>query len=190
CSSDLVFIGSGPSAPETLGHATSSGPDNCPTVAGPGGAHGVGLNCRGVVRRFGGVTALDGVDLDVAPGAAVGIIGHNGAGKTTLFDVISGFLPADAGQVLVGGVDVTGEAPHRRAVAGLGRSFQEARLFPSVTVAETVAVALERHLPNRDTLAAALALPASTCMEAAVEERADELLGPLGLTGYRHHRIP
>jgi branched-chain amino acid transport system ATP-binding protein len=140
------------------------------------------------VRRFGGLTALDGVDLDVAPGSAVGIIGHNGAGKTTLFDVISGFLAPDAGRVVVGGVDVTGAAPHRRAVAGLGRSFQEARLFPSLTVAETVAVALERHLPNRDTLAAALALPASTVMEAAVAERVDELLALLGLTGYRHHR--
>jgi branched-chain amino acid transport system ATP-binding protein len=150
--------------------------------------HGVRLTCQGIVRRFGGLTALDGVDLDVAPGRAVGIIGHNGAGKTTLFDVISGFLAPDAGRVSVGGVDVTGAAPHRRAVAGLGRSFQEARLFPSLTVAETVAVALERHLPNRDTLAAALALPASTVMEAAVAERVDELLALLGLTGYRHHR--
>jgi len=157
---------------------------------GPGlTGSGIQLSCHGIVRRFGGVVALDGVDLDVAPGTAVGIIGHNGAGKTTLFDVISGFLAPDAGQVRLGDVDVTGEAPHRRAVAGLGRSFQEARLFPSLTVAETVAVALERHLPNRDTLAAALALPASTAMEAAVAERVEELLALLGLTGYRHHRI-
>jgi branched-chain amino acid transport system ATP-binding protein len=152
------------------------------------GRNGVRLTCREITRRFGGVTALDGVDLDVAPGTALGIIGHNGAGKTTLFDVISGFLAPDGGEVLIDGADVTGEAPHRRAVAGLGRSFQEARLFPSLTVAETVAVALERHLPNRDTLAAALALPASTYMEAAVVERVDELLVLLGLTGYRHHR--
>jgi branched-chain amino acid transport system ATP-binding protein len=151
--------------------------------------NGARLRCRGIVRRFGGLTALDGVDLDLAPGRALGIIGHNGAGKTTLFDVISGFLRPDAGQVWVGDLDVTGEVPHRRAVAGLGRSFQEARLFPSLTVAETVAVALERYLPNRDALAAAMALPASTYMEAAVAERVDELLALLGLTGYRHHRI-
>ncbi|HEV7863354.1 MAG TPA: ATP-binding cassette domain-containing protein, partial [Acidimicrobiia bacterium] len=173
-----VFIGAGPTPVEG---DPSDG-------AAPSVGHGVRLTCQGIVRRFGGLTALDGVDLDVAPGRAVGIIGHNGAGKTTLFDVISGFLAPDAGRVSVGGVDVTGEAPHRRAVAGLGRSFQEARLFPSLTVAETVAVALERHLPNRDTLAAALALPASTVMEAAVAERVDELLALLGLTGYRHHR--
>jgi branched-chain amino acid transport system ATP-binding protein len=174
-----VFIGAGPTP------AVDGGP---PDGAAPSAGHGVRLTCHGIVRRFGGLTALDGVDLDVAPGSAVGIIGHNGAGKTTLFDVISGFLAPDSGRVVVGGVDVTGAAPHRRAVAGLGRSFQEARLFPSLTVAETVAVALERHLPNRDTLAAALALPASTVMEAAVAERVDELLALLGLTGYRHHR--
>ncbi len=149
----------------------------------------VRLTCRGVVRRFGGLTALDGVDLDVQPGAAVGIIGHNGAGKTTLFDVISGFLAPDAGRVLLGGADITDAPPHRRAVAGLGRSFQEARLYPSLTVAETVAVALERHLPNHDTLAAALALPASTYMEVSISERVTEVLALLGLNGYRNHRI-
>ena len=84
---------------------------------------------------------------------------------------------------------MTDAAPHRRAVAGLGRSFQEARLYPSLTVSETVAVALERHLPNRDTLAAALALPASTYMEVGVAERVTEVLTTLGLTGYRNHRI-
>ncbi|MGH9008224.1 MAG: ATP-binding cassette domain-containing protein, partial [Acidimicrobiia bacterium] len=177
-----------------------------PVASAPAPSRGVHLECRGVVRRFGGLTALDGVDLDVAPGTAVGVIGHNGAGKTTLFDVISGFLAPDAGEVSLGPggrgvpprqrrrephgtVDVTGEPPHRRAVAGLGRSFQEARLYPSLTVAETVAVALERHLPNHDTLAAALALPASTYMEVSIADRVTEVLALLGLTGYRNHRI-
>jgi branched-chain amino acid transport system ATP-binding protein len=176
-----VFIGAG--RHDTTGDETPA-PD---PESRPG--RGLALSCRGIGRRFGGVTALDGVDLDVAPGAAVGIIGPNGAGKTTLFDVISGFLAPDAGQVFLGPDDITALAPHRRAVAGLGRSFQEARLFPSLTVAETVAVALERHLPNHDTLAAALALPASTYMEAAVAQRADELVCLLGLGGYRDHRI-
>jgi ABC-type branched-subunit amino acid transport system ATPase component/ABC-type branched-subunit amino acid transport system permease subunit len=189
-----------------LGAGRPSDPDPGPAVAGAVPNRGARLECRGVVRRFGGLTALDGVDLDVAPGTAVGIIGHNGAGKTTLFDVISGFLAPDAGQVLfhpggrgvsprqrrrepLGTADMTDAAPHRRAVAGLGRSFQEARLYPSLTVSETVAVALERHLPNRDTLAAALALPASTYMEVGVAERVTEVLTTLGLTGYRNHRI-
>jgi ABC-type branched-subunit amino acid transport system ATPase component/branched-subunit amino acid ABC-type transport system permease component len=173
-----VFIGTRPSDVASAGDTGSE----------PLPGNGLRLTCRGITRRFGGVTALDEVDLDVAPGSAVGIIGHNGAGKTTLFDVISGFLAPDAGAVLLEGVDLTAAAAHRRAVAGLGRSFQEARLFPSLSVADTVAVALERHLPNRDTLAAALALPASTVMEAAVADRVDELLALLGLTGYRHHR--
>jgi ABC-type branched-subunit amino acid transport system ATPase component/branched-subunit amino acid ABC-type transport system permease component len=160
-----------------------------PVASDPVPSRGVHLECRGIVRRFGGLTALDGVDLEVAPGTAVGIIGHNGAGKTTLFDVVSGFLAPDAGRVLLGDVDVTDTAPHRRAVAGLGRSFQEARLYPSLTVAETVAVALERHLPNHDTLAAALALPASTYMEVSIAERVTDVLALLGLTGYGNHRI-
>jgi branched-chain amino acid transport system ATP-binding protein len=177
-----------------------------PVASDPVPSRGVHLECRGIVRRFGGLTALDGVDLDVAPGTAVGIIGHNGAGKTTLFDVLSGFLAPDGGRVLLGDpggrgvsprqrrrkpaeIDVTETAPHRRAVAGLGRSFQEARLYPSLTVAETVAVALERHLPNHDTLAAALALPASTYMELSIAERVTDVLALLGLTGYRNHRI-
>jgi ABC-type branched-subunit amino acid transport system ATPase component len=169
-----VFIGAGR-------YEAQTDPETVPS-------QGVRLVCRGIVRRFGGLTALDGVDLDVTPGTAVGIIGHNGAGKTTLFDVISGFLAPDAGQVVLGDSDITDAPPHRRSVAGLGRSFQEARLYPSLTVAETVAVALERHLPNRDTLAAALALPASTYMEAAVSERVADVLAMLGLTGYRNHR--
>ncbi|HEX6492607.1 MAG TPA: ATP-binding cassette domain-containing protein, partial [Candidatus Dormibacteraeota bacterium] len=121
---------------------------------------GIRLECHGLTRRFGGIVAVDGVDLDVEPGEVVGLIGHNGAGKTTLFDVVTGFLDAQGGRVVLGGHDITDRAPHRRAIAGLGRSFQEARLFPSLTVEEAISVALERHLANRDPIAAALRLPA------------------------------
>ncbi|MGZ4683301.1 MAG: MFS transporter, partial [Acidimicrobiales bacterium] len=90
--------------------------------------------------RFGGIQAVGGVSLNVAPGEIVGIIGPNGAGKTTLFDLISGFTRADTGRVLIGGHDVTRAAPDKRARLGLGRSFQDARLFPALTVEETIAV--------------------------------------------------
>jgi branched-chain amino acid transport system ATP-binding protein len=143
------------------------------------------LDCVGLTKRFGGVTAVDGVDLSVATGEIVGLLGHNGAGKTTLFDIVSGFLPPDCGRVVLDGVDVTAAPPHHRAIAGLGRSFQEARLYPSLTVAEAVALSLERHLTNRDPVAAALRLPASTDAEAAAAQRVDELLERLGLEHYR-----
>jgi len=120
----------------------------------------------------------------IPPGRIVGLIGHNGAGKTTLFDVISGFLPPDGGRVLFNGHDITERPPHERAALGLGRSFQEALLFPSLTVAETIVVALERHLACRDPLAAALALPAALDADAAAYERADQLIELLGLGGF------
>ncbi|HVS67542.1 MAG TPA: ATP-binding cassette domain-containing protein [Mycobacteriales bacterium] len=142
------------------------------------------LECFDVGKSFGGVRVLNDIGLQVHKGEIVGLIGHNGAGKTTLFDVICGFLPADAGRVVLGGSDVTDFGPSDRAVIGLGRSFQEARLFPGLTVAETVAVALERHLDSRDLVAAALRLPASTLSEAAASERVSELLAQLGLTKY------
>jgi branched-chain amino acid transport system ATP-binding protein len=145
----------------------------------------VALECRGLVKRFGGIRAVDEIDLVVPPASIVGLIGHNGAGKTTLFDVLTGFLPADAGQVLLGGRDVTDKPPHRRAIAQLGRSFQEARLYPSLTVSETLAVALETHLENRDPLAAGLRLPASSMSEKSAFRRVEQLIELLGLTQYR-----
>ncbi|MFN8041122.1 MAG: ATP-binding cassette domain-containing protein [Acidimicrobiales bacterium] len=148
---------------------------------------GVALDCKGLTKRYGGVTAVDDVDLRLEPGSIVGIIGHNGAGKTTLVDLVSGFTRSDGGRVVLGDVDVTGEPAHRRAVAGLGRSFQEARLFPSLTVRETVMVALDRHLANRDPIAAALWLPAGKVSEDTALERVDALLDLLGLTRYANH---
>lgn len=146
---------------------------------------GVALECREVSKRFGGITAVDAVDLTVAPGRIIGLIGHNGAGKTTLFDVLSGFLPLDGGRVLLGGADISDEPPHRRAILEVGRSFQEARLYPSLTVLECIEVALERHLANRDPVAAALRLPASTASERSAAARAEELIALLGLDAYR-----
>jgi ABC-type branched-subunit amino acid transport system ATPase component/ABC-type branched-subunit amino acid transport system permease subunit len=142
------------------------------------------LECVNVGKSFGGIKVLNDIGMTIHKGEIVGLIGHNGAGKTTLFDVICGFLPADGGKVFLGGSDVTSFGAADRAVIGLGRSFQEARLYPGLTVAETVAVALERHLDSRDVVAAALRLPASTLSEAAVTERVRELLSRLGLTRY------
>ncbi len=134
---------------------------------------------------FGGIRAVDGVSLAVRPGEIVGLIGPNGAGKTTLFDLIGGYTTAGAGQVFLGGRDVTEDGPDRRARLGLGRSFQDGRLFPSLTVAETIAVALERWVEVRDPVSAALRLPNAYDSEAAVRARVDELVELLGLGAYR-----
>jgi ABC-type branched-subunit amino acid transport system ATPase component/ABC-type branched-subunit amino acid transport system permease subunit len=143
------------------------------------------LQTRGLVKRFGGITAVDRIDLTVYPREVVGLIGHNGAGKTTLFDVISGFLRPEEGTILLDGIDVTTTPAYWRSIGGLGRSFQEARLYPTLSVFETVLVSLERHLANRDPFAAAFRLPASTDSEARAFERVDGIIELLGLEGYR-----
>jgi branched-chain amino acid transport system ATP-binding protein len=134
------------------------------------------LIVRELSVSFGGIRAVDSVDLDVFRGQIVGIIGPNGAGKTTVFDLISGFLPPDQGRITLGGVDITRSTPDARSRLGLGRSFQDARLFPSMTVRQTIAVALERHVRSRDPLAAALASPATKAAEREVTENVDRLV--------------
>ncbi len=143
------------------------------------------LECRGVVKRFGGITAVNDVDLQLKEGQILGLIGHNGAGKTTLMDCISGFLPIESGRILVRGHDVTEWQPHERAKGGVARSFQDALLYPSLTVAETIAVARERHLASRDLVAAALQLPASYESELAVAHKVDQLIELMGLEAFR-----
>ncbi|HLG01102.1 MAG TPA: ATP-binding cassette domain-containing protein [Acidimicrobiia bacterium] len=143
------------------------------------------LECVEVVKRFGGIRAVDGVNVALREGEILGLIGQNGAGKTTLFDCVSGFHKIDGGRILMRGTDVSTWEPHERAAARMGRSFQEAKLFPSLTTAETVAVALERHLANKDIVAAAFSLPASYESELAAAERVDELIELMGLSSFR-----
>jgi branched-chain amino acid transport system ATP-binding protein len=150
------------------------------------------LELAGLTRRFGGINAVDGVDLQLHEGEILGLIGPNGAGKTTIFDLVSGFLPANGGRILFdtgtrdGLVDVTRWSPDRRARAGLGRSFQDARLFPSLTVAENIAVALERHLEVRDPLASMMAMPEVKASEDDVAWRVHELIELMSLGAFRN----
>jgi branched-chain amino acid transport system ATP-binding protein len=143
------------------------------------------LEASGIVKRFGGINAVNYVDLELREGEILGLIGQNGAGKTTLFDCISGFLPTDEGTVRFLGEDITGLPPHRRAALGLGRSFQEARLFPALTTAETLAVARERHLLSKGFLAAALGQPIAQDSEDDVTETVDHLIDLMGLEAFR-----
>jgi ABC-type branched-subunit amino acid transport system ATPase component len=143
------------------------------------------VECIEVVKRFRGITAVADVDLVLEPGQILGLIGQNGAGKTTLVDCISGFLRVDVGRIKVGGVDVTDMAPHQRAALGLGRSFQEARLFPALTTEEVLAVACERHLRSKSVIAAAFGQPAARESELDVTDRVDELIELMGLEAFR-----
>jgi branched-chain amino acid transport system ATP-binding protein len=147
------------------------------------------LECNGVRKSFGGIAALQDISLTLRDGEILGLIGHNGAGKTTFFDCVSGFLPTDGGRIRLGGVDIDTWPAHLRATAGLGRTFQEARLFPSLTVTETIEVAQERHIASRDMVAAGLRLPASLDSEADVAERAEELIAMMGLDAFREKLV-
>src|SRR5690606_19636466 len=115
------------------------------------------------------------------------------AGKTTLFDVISGFTPADRGSVrlLSGGemVELRDKPTHLRSWLGLGRSFQDGRLFPGLTVHEAIAVALEQHVEVRDPVAAALHLPSVVDSEEAVADRVYELIELRALGAYRDKSV-
>jgi branched-chain amino acid transport system ATP-binding protein len=101
------------------------------------------LSAQGVSVSFGGLRALDDVDLDVQPGRLVGLIGPNGAGKTTFIDALTGFVPS-SGRFQIGGEELSGLAPHARAQRGLARTWQSIELFDDLTVRENLAVAAER----------------------------------------------
>jgi ABC-type branched-subunit amino acid transport system ATPase component/ABC-type branched-subunit amino acid transport system permease subunit len=133
-----------------------------------------------VVKRFGGLDVLAGVSIDVAPGEIVGLIGPNGAGKTTLMNVISGNLDADGGVVSVLGRDVTALAPEFRSHFGLGRVYQEAKLFPGLTVRETLQVALART-QRVGVVAVMLGAPWARHLERRSREQADAVIERLGL---------
>ena len=143
------------------------------------------LRVAGLSKRFGGVAAVSEVTLEVPSGQFLGIIGANGAGKTTLLDLISGFAQPDEGCVEVLGRDVTGWSPDRRAEIGLGRVFQHARLFPNLTVRETVAVALSRRAEVREPIAHVLRLPAAARSEQRTYAQVDAVLERLGLLAIR-----
>ncbi|MEY2398952.1 MAG: branched-chain amino acid transport system ATP-binding protein livF, partial [Actinomycetota bacterium] len=143
------------------------------------------LEVTDLVRRFGGITAVDNVSFSLMPNQILGLIGPNGAGKTTIFDLISGLLPLDGGRIFLNGTDVTNWAPDRRSMAGMGRSFQDARIFPSLTVAENIAIGLERHLEVRDHFASLLNLPAVQEVEDDVAYTVDDLVELMNLQAYR-----
>jgi branched-chain amino acid transport system ATP-binding protein len=144
------------------------------------------LELRGVSKSFGGLRVLDGVDLTVEAGAVHALIGPNGSGKTTLLNCVSGILAADGGRILLRGVRVDTLRPHRRTVLGLGRTFQNIRLFAGMTVLDNVLVG--RHCRTRAGLVRAWTRAPfwSLREERESRERARAQLALVGLAGRAH----
>ena len=107
------------------------------------------LECKGLVRRFGALAAVDGIDLSVEPGEIRAVIGPNGAGKSTVFNLITSVLKPSAGQVIFAGEDVTGMPVHQVAQKGIARTFQLCHIFPALTVRENVRIAAQARESRR-----------------------------------------
>ena len=143
------------------------------------------LEVEGLVKRFGGITALDGLDLSLREGEVLGLIGPNGSGKTTSFDLISGYQIPDEGVVRFEGIDITAMSPEERARRKLVRRFQDARLFPALTVFETLLVALDQKLETKAAVFGAAGLPQSRKAERRLKVRAEQLIELLDLGSQR-----
>jgi ABC-type branched-subunit amino acid transport system ATPase component len=144
------------------------------------------LDIRHLTKAFGGLLAVDDVDLAVERGEIVSVIGPNGAGKTTFFNLITGLIKPDDGAVVLDGEDIVGLDPNRILALGMARTFQTVRLFPEMTVRENVMVG--RHARTKSgVFAAVLRTRSFRAEETDTRERAEDALGFFGsrLIGYR-----
>lgn len=141
------------------------------------------LSVKGIAKTFGGLRAVDNVSFDVPEGAIKAVIGPNGAGKTTLFNLISGYIPPDAGEVMLDGQRLHGRKPFEIAGAGVARTFQHIMLFHQMTALENVMVGRHR-LSRAGFLAAMLRLPSTRAEEREIRERSMEALDFVGAADY------
>jgi branched-chain amino acid transport system ATP-binding protein len=146
------------------------------------------LQCRGIERRFGGLVAVTGVDLDVQRGEIFGLVGPNGSGKTTLTNAITGFYPPQKGTIRLEGRDITGTAPHKVAALGVARTFQNLALFHGLTVLDNIL--LGRHIHMRPgVLGTALYWWLARPSEIANREIVEETIEFLQLQGIRNELV-
>jgi branched-chain amino acid transport system permease protein len=137
------------------------------------------LDVKGLAKSFGGIKAVNGIDLSIMPGSIVAIIGPNGSGKTTFFNLITGLTEPDGGQVLLAGENITGLKPHRIVEKGIARTFQNLRLFPKMTLLENALVGAHTRT-STGAIGAVLHLPRVKREEVAARARALEVLGIFG----------
>lgn len=138
------------------------------------------LDIDSLVVRFGGITALDGISVQVEEGSIHGIIGPNGSGKTTLFNVINGIYTPDSGTVKFRGEDIVGLPSHKIAKKGISRTFQLLRVFPSLTVLENLMIAMALH-DKSTAVDAFLSTPRLHGEEKRMREKAFQILKLIGL---------
>jgi branched-chain amino acid transport system ATP-binding protein len=140
------------------------------------------LEARGISKKFGGLAAVSELDLDIEKGVIASLIGPNGAGKTTFFNMVSGFYTPTSGQILLEGKEIGGLRPNRATALGLGRTFQNIRLFSNMTALENVMVGMNCRLKSA-WYGAMLRLRSVVQEEAKAHARAQELLAYVGLGG-------
>jgi branched-chain amino acid transport system ATP-binding protein len=144
------------------------------------------LSVQHVSMRFGGIVALDDVSFDMQAGQIVGLIGPNGAGKTTLFNCVSRLYTPDRGDLLFEGKSIIRDSPHHVAALGIGRTFQNLALFPTMTVLQNVMVGVHARTGS-DFLSNALRLPAVAREERMMREAAMEVIAFLDLERVTEH---
>lgn len=147
------------------------------------------IEAKGVTVRFGGLVALNDVDLAVPPASIVGLVGPNGAGKSTLFAVLSGLLRPSTGAVLMDGRDVTRASPQVRARRGLARTFQHPELFAGLTVREHVVLAYRLRHERRRLWTDLVTAGGFRRASAAEDRRVDEILAAVQLTEVAHKPV-
>jgi branched-chain amino acid transport system ATP-binding protein len=153
----------------------------------PLGADGYLLRIDGLTKLFGGLRAVIDFEIGIKPGELVGLIGPNGAGKTTVFNMISGLYIPSSGQILLRGHDLVGLPPHQITHLGIGRTFQNVRLFPNLTVLDNVRIAYHTHA-GYGLLDAILRTPRFGAKERELTERTIEFLSVFNLQD-RHNEI-
>jgi ABC-type branched-subunit amino acid transport system ATPase component len=145
------------------------------------------LEVRDLVVSFGGLQAVDHASLGVEPGDIVGLIGSNGSGKTTMLDAVSGLVSAGSGTVLLDDEDLGDYTPEERAGLGIVRSFQECRLFPELSVEDTLLL-VEDARQTAGALSTTMQLPGARRMERAKRRAVDGAIASFGLERFRHHQ--